>query len=240
MSGWHVVELPLKRRALPRPGQVDLWLTDLEELPLEAGLNALTRKERVLKQRVQQRFVLRLLLGSYFGVPGKDIVVKRDQFEKPHLGGTLSETGLRFNLSHSGHWLAIALTRNRDIGVDIEQQRPMARAADLASRYFKGPDRARIQQLEEPERSVSFLTQWTAREALIKAMGCSLASHLSQIELDCEPTRIHALPKDWPPDWQLLKPEWPSSVVGHLAIPSAATERELELNCYWLQTMRRS
>jgi len=237
MSRWTVVSLPLRRRALPRTGQVDLWLTDLEELPLDAGPSGLTPRERVIKQRIQQRFVLRLLLGSYLGVPGKDIVVDRDEFDKPRLGGGLAATGLTFNLSHSGSWLAIALSRGRDIGVDIEQRRSMPRAGDLARRYFSGPDGEVIGRLEEPERSECFLTQWTAREALIKAMGRSIAGSIGSIALDCRPPRICQLPDDWPQDWQLLAPDWPEQVVGHVALPSQETP---SLERFWLQTMPRS
>ena len=73
MSRWHAMQLPLKRRALPRHGHLELWLTDLAELPLDAGPTGLTRRERVLKQRIQQRFILRLLLGSYLGISGQGI-----------------------------------------------------------------------------------------------------------------------------------------------------------------------
>jgi len=235
MSQWTVVHLPLKRRAMPRAGHVDLWLTDLDDLPLEAGPTGLTRKERVLKRRIQQRFVLRLLLGTYLGLPGKSVHLKRNRFDKPELDGDLVQSGLRFNLSHTDRWLAIALTRGQDIGVDIEQRREMKRAADLARRFFTGPDVDTIVDLDEPERSSCFLTQWTAREALIKAVGCGIAGSIGQIAMGCDPVEIHQLPDDWPQDWQLLQPEWPSDLIGHVALPS---DSAVALNSYWLQTVR--
>ncbi|AKS42718.1 4'-phosphopantetheinyl transferase family protein [Wenzhouxiangella marina] len=236
MRRWQSVPLPLRRRALPRAGQVHLWLTDLDELPLEAGPSGLTRKERVLKRRIQQRFVLRLLLGSYLGLPGKDVqVIQSDRNDKPRLGGVHEDSGLSFNVSHSDRWLAIGLVRDQEVGVDIEAEREMRRAGDLARRYFSGPDCERIDQLDEPERSSCFLNQWTAREALVKAVGCGLAGSLGKIELDCEPTEIRQLPEDWPQAWQLLKPDWPAGLLGHLAIP---TGQDLDLSCYWLQTSK--
>lgn len=237
MSQWTVVSLPLKRRALPRTGRVDLWLTDLDDLPLDAGPSGLTRRERIVKRRIQQRFVLRLLLGSYLGVPGKSVQIRRNQYDKPELDGDLARSGLQFNLSHSGRWLAIALTRDLDIGVDIEHQREMPRAADLARRFFSGPDVGRIAELEEPERSSCFLRQWTAREALIKATGCSIAGFIGQIAMGCDPVEIHRLPADWPQDWQLLSPDWPSDITGHIALPAASP---MALNSYWLQTARQA
>jgi 4'-phosphopantetheinyl transferase len=211
-------------------------LTDLDDLPLDAGPTGLTRREGVIKRRIQQRFVLRLLLGSYLGVPGKSVQVRRNRFDKPDLAGELAHSGLKFNVSHSGRWLAIALTRGSDIGVDIEQHRTLPRAADLAQRFLSGPDVESIVALEEPERSPCFLRQWTAREALIKAMGHGIAGSIGQLVLGCNPLRIHQLPSDWPRDWQLLAPEWPSDLTGHVAVPG---DRAVDLVCYWLQTARR-
>lgn len=233
MSQWTAVSLPLKRRALPRPGRVDLWLTDLDDLPLDAGPSGLTRRERVVKRRIQQRFVLRLLLGSYLRVPGKSVRIQRNHYDKPELDGDLARSGLQFNLSHSDRWLAIALTRDLDIGVDIEQQRELPRAADLARRFFSGTDVERIVDLEEPDRSSCFLRQWTAREALIKAVGCGIAGSIGQIAMGCDPVEILRLPADWPQDWQLLSPDWPSDITGHVALPAATS---IGLDRYWLQT----
>jgi len=233
MSRWTSVALPLKRRARPQARRVELWLTDLDDLPLDAGPTGLTRRERVIKRRIQQRFVLRLLLGSYLGVPGKAVTIERNEHDKPELAGEFQSSGLTFNLSHSDRWLAIALTRDRAIGVDIEHRRTMERAPDLARRFFSGPDVEDILSLEEPERSACFLRQWTAREALIKAMGGSIARSIGQIAMACHPLEVRSLPDGWPPDWQLLEPAWPDGVTGHLALPG---DEAVELSCFWLQT----
>lgn len=236
MSRWTSVALPLKRRALPAPRGVDLWLTDLDDLPLDAGPTGLTRKERIVKRRIQQRFVLRLLLGSYLGVPGKAVQVQRNQHDKPELCGELADSGLTFNLSHSDRWLAIALTRHQPIGVDIELSRPMPRAADLARRFFSGSDVEAIVALDEPDRSACFLRQWTAREALIKAQGLSIAGSIRGIEMACDPVEIQGLPADWPADWQLLEAAWPDEVIGHIAL---ATDQAMTLKSFWLHTAPR-
>jgi len=230
MSRWQRESLPLRQRSLPRANRVDLWLTDLEELPLEAGPSGLTRQERVLKRRIQQRFVLHLLLGSYLGVPGKSVRLSRDD-QKPRLVGALAESGLSFNVSHSDRWLGIAVACGREVGLDIERPRTLGRAGDLALRYFKGSDCQQIVALDEPDRSARFLEQWTAREALIKAMGLGLAGQLGLIELACRPPAIERLPEGWPEQWQLLQPEWPQSLIGHLASPG----EEIELACHWLK-----
>lgn len=234
MSTWLSIKLPLGRRALPRIGQIDLWLTDLAELPLDAGPGGASRKEQVLKRRVQQQFILRLLLGSYLGIPGKDVSLVRTDSGKPALSPALAESGLSFNMSHSGDWLAIALARDVAVGVDIECARALRRPADLARRYFPADEAEWLGRLREPELSTAFMGQWTAREALVKAVGRSLAESLCGLKLGWDPTTIRALPPAWPSadEWSLVRPPTPAGVIAHVATPA----RNMTLERYFLQT----
>jgi 4'-phosphopantetheinyl transferase len=234
VSRWASVKLPLRRRALPNKRVVDLWLTDLTDLPLQAGPDGASRKERVLRQRIQQQFILRLLLGSYLGVPGKDVGLVRSETGKPGLLPAQAESGLCFNVSHSGDWLAIAVSRDVPVGVDIECQRQLRRPADLARRYFPAAEADWLSQLAEPSLSRAFMSQWTAREALVKAMGSSLAEAICDLSLSWAPAGIGQLPASWPEPagWSLIAPEMPSGLIGHVAAPAV----DLRLDCHFLQT----
>jgi len=237
MSAWKAVPLPVRRRVLPRPDRVDLWLTDLDELPLEAGPEGTARRERLARRRLQQQFVLRLLLGSYLGCPGKDLSIARSRRGKPYLKSTPRALPLTFNVSHSGSWLAIVVGREIPLGIDIERQRPMRRPADLARRYFSGPEAERLDALEEPERSARFMDYWTAREAIVKASDSTLAESLAAIELEPEAATIRKLPEGWPEaaEWSLVAPGLPGQLTGHLAAPRP----DIAIDRYFLQTARR-
>ena len=226
---WETVRLPLRRNRMPAEGQVDLWVVDLEELPLQAGPTGLTRKEKIQKKRIQQQFVLRLLLGSYLGKPGKAIRIERSPSGKP----SVSDSNLEFNLSHSGSWLAIAVTTGHPIGLDIETNRPMRRPSELARRYFRTDEADAIEGLEEPERSRQFLIQWTAREALVKAADATLAESLAHLKLTIDPARILSLPPNWPePDqWCLTNPTTPFDLIVHCATPAPIHQ----INGFFLQ-----
>jgi 4'-phosphopantetheinyl transferase len=233
VSGWRSVRLPLRRRALPRPGRIELWLTELGELPLAVGPEGSGRKEQVLRRRIHQQFLVRLLLGSYLGLPGKDVSLVRSERGKPELPSALAESGLSFNLSHSGDWLAIAVARDIPVGVDIECQRQLRRPIDLARRFFPLVEAEWLAGLEEPELSEAFIEQWTAREALVKATGSSLAEALSGLALDWSPASIRSLPPGWPrPEkWSLIRPDMPAGVIGHVAAPAAG----MALDGFFLQ-----
>jgi 4'-phosphopantetheinyl transferase len=212
--------LPLKAQAIPPEGMVDLWLIALQQLPLDSVPAGHDRADRLRGQRIRQRFMLRLLLGSYLGCPGRDLELVRGERGKPMLGERHADSALAFNVSHSGQWLAVAVSHDCPLGVDIELERSMPRAAALARRYFPGGEAEGLSGLDEPFRSRTFLQHWTAREALVKARGCGLAGTMDRIALAGSPPGVAGLPADWPqPDcWSLIMPPLPEGLVGHVAV----------------------
>jgi len=215
----ETVRLPVRHRPMPDAGTIDVWVADLGELPFDTGPASHNRRERVLRDRIQQQFFLRLLLAAYLGCPGKSIELERSERGKPRLAGEHAGSGLDFNLSHSGPWLAVAIGSGGSVGIDIERERRLERAALLARRFLSSPEADRIDQLDEPFRSREFLKQWTARESLVKARGCGLAGCLGEIELESRPPAVRRLPSDWQDaDRMSLAPlPLPDGLVGHLA-----------------------
>lgn len=214
--------LPLRPRALPVAGSVDLWLVDLADLPLDPVPSGTNRSGALRARRIRQQFMLRLLLGSYLGCPGREVELTRRERGKPGLGGPHADSPLQFNLSHSGGWLAMVVARDCPVGVDIEYERSLPRAAALARRYFPNAEARLLVSLDEPFRSRSFLQHWTAREALVKAHGCGLAGMLKRIELTGSPPALARLPQEWVESapWSLVMPRLPGGVVGHVAAAS--------------------
>ena len=133
-------------------------------------------------------------------------------------------------MSHSGSWLAIVIARGLEVGVDLECQRTMRRPVDLARRYFTESEAEYLGELAEPEcsRRVSWPMDRQGSPGQ-GAQGCGLAGALGHIELDVDPPRIKTLPEDWPEDWQLIAPEWPGDLIGHVAAPAA----DVELDCFF-------
>ncbi|MGY6586797.1 MAG: 4'-phosphopantetheinyl transferase superfamily protein [Wenzhouxiangella sp.] len=227
--GWQRQSLPLTPRSLPAPGTLEVWLCNIAALPLQAGPDGSGRREQVLRRRIQQQFLLRLLLGSYLDRPGKDLRLVRGEHGKPALAKGQSSNGLQFNLSHSGDWLALVFGSGAGVGVDIEVHRTLRRAGDLARRYLPASEADWLNSLAEPERSRAFIAQWTAREALVKARGSSLAQSVAGLALDWSPTRISALPPGWPSaeQWTLLAPAAPAELGLHIASPEPGLDCRL-------------
>jgi len=219
MNNLSRIRLPLTARPVPAVGSIELWLIALQQLPLDSVPAGHDRAERLRGQRIRQRFMLRLLLGSYLGCPGRDLELERGERGKPMLSKRHADSALSFNVSHSGEWLAVAVGKDCPVGVDIELERSMPRAVALARRYFPEAEADVLSGLDEPFRSRNFLQHWTAREALVKARGCGLANVMDRIELDGSPPGIVGLPADWPraDQWSLVMPPLPEGLVGHVA-----------------------
>lgn len=213
--------VPLGSLAGPDDGTVDVWLIRHDRLPL-AGLGALAATSEGAEtrqlERVQQRFLLRLLLGAYLDRPGRDVVIDREPAGKPVLAGEDARR-LAFSQSHAGPWLAIAVSGGTPVGVDIEPGDRRPRWEKLARRYFPADDAEAVCAERAADGCRRFLDHWTAREALVKAAGRTLAGNVAGIALGPVPDeRPMALPGDWPPGaWSLGRLQAGTDLVGHVA-----------------------
>src|SRR5688572_20859640 len=90
---------------------------------------------------------------------------------------------LRFNLSHAGERALIAVSLGREVGVDIEEVRPIE-SLTLADRFFAPAEFRAIEALSPAARTDAFFRCWTRKEAFIKAHGAGLSAPLDSFEVD--------------------------------------------------------
>ena len=90
------------------------------------------------------RGLLRWLLGSYLNVRPEHARLQFGALGKPELAGDQASSGLRFNVAHCEDVALYALTRRREVGVDLERPRPMPDAADIAERFFAADEHAAL------------------------------------------------------------------------------------------------
>lgn len=106
-------------------------------------------------------YLLRLLREKY-GIPAQTLCF--GEHGKPYLKGH----PVRFNLSHSGDLLAVAVS-DQEVGLDVQK------------RTEKGYPFLRA-RLKAEEQTEDFFRLWTAKEAYVKLRGNTLAHTLSSIE----------------------------------------------------------
>ncbi|MBB3113019.1 4'-phosphopantetheinyl transferase [Paenibacillus phyllosphaerae] len=144
---------------------------------LAQGLSRISaeRRQRIEKFRsradqyrsiLAELLVCRVLRDS-FGLDDTDIRFCTGPYGKPYLAGK----GPFFNFSHSGEWV-IAVFHHNEVGIDIEQIRPMER--DMAARFFAPEENMALAELSIEEWTPRFYRLWTMKEAYVKASGSGL------------------------------------------------------------------
>ena len=179
---------------------------ELERLAMLLSRDEQMRAARFQFARDRNRYIagrgmLRVLLGSYVDAAPSAIAFASNPHGKPALAD--ATLGVHFNLAHSGNLAMIAIARDRLPGVDIES---MDREVDhdaLAQRFFSARECAELQTLPRAARNRAFLTCWTCKEAVAKAIGRGLSVPLDKIEVavganpPCVLHIAHADAREW-------------------------------------------
>jgi 4'-phosphopantetheinyl transferase len=163
----------------PRADEVHLWVLDLDPGPTESArrVAATTGAERERASRFRRpqdtdRYLsthgaLRLILSDALECNPHALSFGERSKGKPYLDGTR----LEFNLSHSGNVALVAVSWARQVGVDVEQLRPMPDLDSLAPRVCNEGELTSILGLAPADRERAFFALWTQKEALAKATG---------------------------------------------------------------------
>lgn len=142
------------------------------------------------------RSTLRRTLGELLGHAPNDVPVATRENGKPCLSRPFDY--LHFNLSHCAELALIAIGMDGPVGIDVE---PSARAKDLlgCEDSFCHPDEIAELPASENERATRLLELWTAKEALLKALGTGLAHPPESIRLHLDGAKIRVSAETLPP-----------------------------------------
>lgn len=177
---------------------LDLPASRTQRLEQPLSLDEREKAERFYFQKDRKRFIvtrglLRMILSLYLEIEPGQLRFDYDIYGKPTLARESGEAGLCFNLSHS-HGIALyAVTRNREIGVDIERVRADVEIQQIAERFFSPQEYETLCALPSNMQAEAFFACWTRKEAYIKARGEGLAFPLNQFDVSLAPGEPAAL-----------------------------------------------
>jgi 4'-phosphopantetheinyl transferase len=189
------------------------------------------RADRLATPTLRDRFVVgrglqRDILGRYLRVAPGAIRLGTGPQGKPGIENG-EAAGLRFNASNAAGLAVIVVAWGRDVGVDVEELRPVPDADALVERFFALGERLAFQALPAGERSAAFLRCWTRKEAYVKAIGAGLSMPLRRFEVTVGPAGppriLHADDDpDAPTRWSLCDLEPAPGYVGTVAVEGGA------------------
>lgn len=177
----------------PGPGEVHLWSVSLEiSEAIQAALTAILsddeqrRASRFLFEDDRRRFTacrgrLRRLLAKYMHTPPERLEFAYSGLGKPTLATGAGDPPLHFNVSHSGELALIAITREGELGADVERRRELRDMQGLAERFFSQAESSGLLALDPKSQPSAFFQIWTRKEAILKATGKGLTFPLNRL-----------------------------------------------------------
>lgn len=203
-----VFNLPMTAARKPTKKNQGVWLVPPVNLRLEsneihiwaARLDAenISKSERIISvderaradrfrfeahrnQFIAARGILRNLLGEYLQAEARELRFQYGEFGKPAIADE-HLTGITFNISHSENLALFAVTREREIGVDIERINPSMVDAGTLSQCLTEQEKNYLYSLAVEKRNLFFFECWTRKEAYVKGCGKGLSLPVNEIE----------------------------------------------------------
>jgi 4'-phosphopantetheinyl transferase len=139
------------------------------------------------------RGMLRKILGLYLNRPARAVSFRYGPHGKPALASESADNAIHFNISHSRYMAIYAVTRGREIGVDLEFIRDGLEIEQIARRFFAEREVAMLRALPVGLQKSAFFLCWTRKEAYIKARGEGLSLPLDQFDVSLIPGEPAAL-----------------------------------------------
>jgi 4'-phosphopantetheinyl transferase len=187
------------------PDEVHIWTIhlDIADWRASSGRGWLSgdeslRAERFLLESDRRRFAvcratLRAILGGYLETPPGELNFRNGIHGKPRLDPARYGEQVRFNVSHSAELALVAVSRDRELGVDLEHVRPLDGIDEIVARTFAPGDRLAFNRVAPAARLSTFYRLWTLKEAHLKACGVGLSQALGEVDVSgaCEhPIRV--------------------------------------------------
>ncbi len=201
--------------------EVHVWRATLDQTPsqIQGFLHNLTADEQARAKRfyferdrehfIAARGVLRGILGGYLNQAPECLSFCYSSHGRPALAGESDGKAIRFNVSHSYGAALYAVTRGREVGIDLERIRFDLEVAEIAERFFSRREVSMLRTLPTAAQRQAFFRCWTRKEAYIKARGEGLSLPLDQFDVS-------------------LAPGEPAAVLGLQGAPAEASHWSLQ------------
>lgn len=136
------------------------------------------RAKKFIRERDRIRFKVahtlkRLICSSITGVFFDELVFNYNQYNKPFLK---NDPSISFNISHSGNWCGIAVSKNKTIGFDV--QSPILLEDFPIDQVIHPEDYIQIQNQETGTQV------WSIKEAVTKAYGVGLGYPFNKLKIE--------------------------------------------------------
>jgi 4'-phosphopantetheinyl transferase len=176
-------------------GDVGVWLVTLPTTDAcyakawsVLGQDERERANRLMREEdrtlwIGTRALLRRVLAARLSTEPEFIVFGEGPNGKPALSEPAGSEWLHFSVSHSGAVAAIAVARDRRVGIDVERIQQDLSWEPIAARFFSSADVAVIKDRPPADRSRAFFDCWVRKESYLKGLGLGLTRALDDFSV---------------------------------------------------------
>ena len=178
---------------------IDIWLCQSDALQDRRDYfsSLLSSEEKARAERFKfdihrNRFIIshgfmRAVLAKYLKIEPYDIQYQQGDKGKPCLENETHT--LKFNLSHTQDVAILAVTKDAEVGVDIEYIDRKTDWQGICQRFFTEPEQQALFALDQAQQERSFFELWTRKEAYMKLLGTGLSLSPTKFTLTVPPQR---------------------------------------------------
>ncbi|MFT6577919.1 MAG: 4'-phosphopantetheinyl transferase [Zhongshania sp.] len=132
------------------------------------------------------RALLRTVLSEYCGLAPEKISFCVNAYGKPELSNSEAQGLIQFNTAHTSGLTVCVVTRDNDVGVDVESRAENRSILNMADDYFSALELQALNGRADDQQLDYFYRYWTLKEAYIKARGegLSIPLHDFSVVLD--------------------------------------------------------
>lgn len=172
--------------------QIHLWRAEFDAGCYDAAAaekvladQELQRAARLVQENHRQRFcfsrlALRHILSQYLSIAPQEIHFLTGPHGKPFVKNKINIT---FNMSHSRDLIVYAVTRDDEVGIDIEWMNPRYHYQAIAKRFFAAEEYEYWRSSPPSQQAPIFYQIWTRKEAYLKALGLGLYQSLDEVSV---------------------------------------------------------
>lgn len=171
---------------------IHIWSVDLSQNTELSVVDCLAPEERARADRFvfpkdRERFViahvaLRNILANYLKITPEAAHYQYGEHGKPSL--LTPNSPLLFNMSHAHERAMIAISKDVEVGIDIEYKKKDHSILALAKRFFSPEEYQVLSELPENSQLAAFYRCWTLKEAYLKMTGLGMSLPLSHFTVD--------------------------------------------------------
>jgi len=203
---------------------MDRWFSALSSSERERAARIICEQDH--RVWVIGRAMLRALLGAYLDRSPSRVVLTHGALGKPRVAPSENASGVEFSVAHSEGRILYAFARRREVGVDVERVRTIARMSSVARAILTRDEWRTWSEAGDRQRVDAFFRAWVRKEAVLKGLGAGLSVRPSRIAVMLE--RGHARTITLPAecggqrDWRLLDVRQTCGWATALALEGAA------------------